>query len=150
VYACAEEVPVGRRYTHNHCVSTAHFLIVSNSQGIQAVFSSVKVPYPTTSVHVGRKVGRLPELIKYHNDAVRELETVLVGFVIFPLWTGRSIELLAYSYLKGGRIGRKRPTIRIGGFMGCGGRQRDAIDFYTCVFLLTFVILPVETLFLYQ
>jgi hypothetical protein len=49
--------------------------------GIQAIFASVNIPYPTTSVHIGRKVGRLPELIEYHNDAVRELEQVLVRFV---------------------------------------------------------------------
>jgi hypothetical protein len=84
-----------------------------SDEGIRAIFESVKVPYPTTSVHVGRRVGRLPELIEYHNDAVRELEKVLV------------------RYLKGGRIGRERPTIRIGGFLGCGGVQKDAIEFYT-------------------
>ncbi|KAG1739129.1 uncharacterized protein EDB91DRAFT_1136016 [Suillus paluster] len=82
-------------------------------EGIRAIFESVQVPYPTTSVHIGRKVGRLPELIEYHNTAVRELEQVLV------------------TYLKGGKIAKDRPTIRIGGFMGMGGVKRDAIDFYT-------------------
>lgn len=81
--------------------------------GIRAIFESVQVPYPTTSVHIGRKVGRLPELIEYHNTAVRELEQVLV------------------TYLKGGKIAKERPTIRIGGFMGMGGTKKDAIDFYT-------------------
>ncbi|KAF4563229.1 hypothetical protein EYR40_007061 [Pleurotus pulmonarius] len=84
-----------------------------SDEGIKAIFESVKVPYPTTSVHVGRKVGRLPELIDYHNETVRELEQVLV------------------KYLKGGRIGKKRPTIRTGGCCGIGGTQRDAIEFYT-------------------
>ncbi|KAG1760603.1 hypothetical protein EDD22DRAFT_1043847 [Suillus occidentalis] len=65
---------------------------------------TLAVPYPTTSVHIGRKVGRLPELIEYHNTAVRELEQVLR---------------------------KSGPTIRIGGFMGMGGTKRDAIDFYT-------------------
>ena len=86
-----------------------------SDDGIRAIFESVQVPYPTTSVHVGRKVGRLPELIEYHNMAVRELEQVLV------------------TYLKGGRIAKDRPTIRIGGFLGMGGVKKDAIDFYTCV-----------------
>ncbi|KAF7362238.1 DUF221-domain-containing protein [Mycena venus] len=81
--------------------------------GIKQIFDSVRVPYPTTSVHIGRKVGRLPELIEYHNQTVRELETYLV------------------RYLKGGKIGRKRPTVRIGGSCGCGGTKRDAIQFYT-------------------
>ena len=86
-----------------------------SDEGIRAIFESVQVPYPTTSVHIGRKVGRLPELIEYHNMAVRELEQVLV------------------TYLKGGRIAKERPTIRIGGFLGMGGVKKDAIDFYTCV-----------------
>lgn len=85
-------------------------------EGLKAVFDSVKVPYPTTSVHIGRKVGKLPELIDYHNATVRELEEVLV------------------KYLKGGKIGKKRPTIRSGGHWGCGGVKKDAIEFYTCVF----------------
>jgi hypothetical protein len=86
-----------------------------SDEGIRAIFESVQVPYPTTSVHISRKVGRLPELIEYHNTAVRELEQVLV------------------TYLKGGKIAKERPTIRIGGFMGMGGTKKDAIDFYTYV-----------------
>ena len=89
-----------------------------SDEGIRAIFESVQVPYPTTSVHIGRKVGRLPELIEYHNTAVRELEQVLV------------------TYLKGGKIAKDRPTIQIGGFMGMGGVKRDAIDFYTYVHVL--------------
>ncbi|KAJ7668651.1 hypothetical protein DFH06DRAFT_942076, partial [Mycena polygramma] len=81
--------------------------------GIKQIFDSVRVPYPTTSVHIGRKVGKLPELIEYHNATVRELETYLV------------------KYLRGGKIGRKRPTVRIGGSCGCGGTKKDAISFYT-------------------
>ncbi|KAH7883216.1 hypothetical protein F5I97DRAFT_1980176 [Phlebopus sp. FC_14] len=84
-----------------------------SDEGIRQIFESVQVPYPTTSVHIGRKVGRLPELIEYHNTAVRELEQVLV------------------TYLKGGHIAKERPTIRIGGFLGMGGVKKDAIDFYT-------------------
>ena len=86
-----------------------------SDEGIRSILETVQVPYPATSVHVGRRVGRLPELIEYHNDAVRELERFLV------------------RYLKNGRIGKKRPTIRQGGFMCFGGREVDAIDFYTYV-----------------
>lgn len=86
---------------------------LQSDEGLRSIFESVQVPYPTTSVHIGRKVGRLPELIEYHNDAVRELEAVLV------------------TYLKGGKIGKKRPTITIGGFLGMGGEKKDAIDYYT-------------------
>ena len=84
-----------------------------SDEGLRAIFESVKVPYPTTSVHIGRKVGRLPELIEYHNETVRQFEQVLV------------------RYLKGGKLGKKRPMIRVGAFMGCGGVKMDAIDFYT-------------------
>jgi len=84
-----------------------------SDDGIKQIFESVRVPYPTTSVHIGRKVGKLPELIEYHNQTVRDLEVCLV------------------RYLRGGKIGKKRPTIRIGGMCGCGGTRTDAIDFYT-------------------
>ncbi|KAI0645179.1 DUF221-domain-containing protein [Trametes meyenii] len=86
---------------------------LQSDEGLRAIFQSVQVPYPTTSVHIGRKVGRLPDLIEYHNDAVRDLEAELV------------------TYLKGGKIGKKRPTITNGGFLGCGGEKKDAIDHYT-------------------
>ncbi|KAG7091101.1 hypothetical protein E1B28_010156 [Marasmius oreades] len=84
-----------------------------SDEGLRQIFGSVQVPYPTTSVHIGRRVGRLPELIEFHNNTVRELEEYLV------------------RYLKGGRVAKKRPTIRIGGCWGCGGTKRDAIDYYT-------------------
>lgn len=89
-----------------------------SDEGLKAVFDSVQVPYPTTSVHIGRKVGKLPELIEYHNTTVREFEAILV------------------KYLKKGRLGRKRPTIRAGATCGCGGTKKDAIEFYTCVLFL--------------
>jgi hypothetical protein len=80
---------------------------------LTALFQSLQIPYPTTSVAIGRRVGQLPELIEYHNEAVRELERVLV------------------RYLHGGKIAKNRPTITIGGFLGIGGTKKDAIDFYT-------------------
>ena len=86
-----------------------------SDEGLRSIFESVRVPYPTTSVHIGRKVGKLPELIDYHNQTVREFEEILV------------------KYLKDGKIKPNRPTIRIGGTCGCGGTRKDAIDFYTSV-----------------
>jgi calcium permeable stress-gated cation channel len=88
---------------------------LQSDEGIRAIFDSVQVPYPTTSVHVGRRVGDLSHLIDVHNNTVREFEQVLV------------------RYLKDGKIGKKRPTIRLGGFLGVGGTKQDAIDYYTCV-----------------
>lgn len=86
-------------------------------EGIRSILETVQVPYPATAVHIGRGVGRLPELIDFHNNSVRELEKVLV------------------RYLKDGQIGKNRPTIHQGGFLGMGGKKIDAIDFYTCVLL---------------
>lgn len=86
---------------------------LQKDEGLEAIFQTVKVPYPTTSVHIGRKVGELPDLIEYHNKTVREFEKVLV------------------KYLKGGKIKAKRPMIRVGGSCGCGGEKKDAIEFYT-------------------
>jgi len=88
---------------------------LQSDHGIQQIFQAVQVPYPTTAVHIGRRVGDLPELIEYHNNTVREFETILV------------------RYLKGGKIAKERPTITIGGFLGCGGVKKDAIEFYTYV-----------------
>lgn len=87
-----------------------------SDDGIRAIFQSMEMPYPTTSVHIGRRVGDLPEMTEKHNDTVRELEHVLV------------------RYLKDGKVGKKRPTIRLGG-KGCGGEKVDAIDYYTYVFV---------------
>lgn len=88
---------------------------LQSDEGIRAIFQTYQMPYPTTSVRIGRRVGRLYELIEYHNNTVKELEHVLV------------------KYLKDGKIGKKRPTLRLGGFMCCGGEVVDAIDFYTYV-----------------
>jgi len=63
------------------------------------------VPYPTTAVHIGRKVGKLPELIEYHNTTVRELEQVLV------------------RYLKGGKIARRGRLLKSGGGWVWVGRR---------------------------
>ena len=90
---------------------------LQSDQGIRTLLDSVQVPYPLTAVNIGRSVGKLPDLIKSHNDTVRKFERVLM------------------QYLKGGEIGKKRPTIRLGGFFGIGGEVKDAIDYYMCVFL---------------
>ena len=107
---------------------------LQSDQGIRDIFQSVQVPYPTTAVHIGRRVGRLPELIDYHNNTVRKFEAVLV------------------RYLKGGKIAKERPTIRVGGFLGCGGVKMDAIEFYTyvsaCIYHIDTLLLI--TLFILQ
>ena len=78
-----------------------------SDKGIKALFHSVQVPCLIDDVHIGRRVANLPDLIKVHNKTVREFEQILV------------------RYLKGGKIGKKRPTIRVGGFLGIGGELRE-------------------------
>lgn len=77
------------------------------------MLAGLGIPYPTTAVHIGRRVGHLPELVEAHNDAVRELEQVLT------------------TYTKNGKLAAKRPVMRVGGFMGCGGNTVDTIDYMT-------------------
>ncbi|KAI0090701.1 DUF221-domain-containing protein [Irpex rosettiformis] len=86
---------------------------LQSDEGLRAIFQSTQAPYPTTAVHIGRQVGKLPDLIEYHNEAVRELEKMLV------------------KYLKDGKIGKQRPTVRVNGFLCFGGQKKDAIDFWT-------------------
>ncbi|KXN85288.1 hypothetical protein AN958_11388 [Leucoagaricus sp. SymC.cos] len=99
-------------YARTVCITQVHSRYQSD-QGLINILSSVNMPYPSTGVHIGRNVGRLPELIEYHNDTVRQLERVLV------------------KYLRKGKLGRKRPTIRVGGWCCFGGEKKDAISFYT-------------------
>jgi hypothetical protein len=86
--------------------------------GLRSLFSGLGMPYPTTSVHIGHKVGQLPELVEYHNETVREFEKVLV------------------RYLKGGKLGKKRPTITIGGWLGFGGEKKVRCSGQLCARLL--------------
>ncbi|GAA6040001.1 hypothetical protein JCM8097_002661 [Rhodosporidiobolus ruineniae] len=82
--------------------------------GLGHLLQSLNIPYPTTAVHIGRRVGALPALIEKHNEAVKELEQVLTSYFKDP-----------------NRVPTKRPTKRLGGFMGMGGRKVDAVDYLT-------------------
>ncbi|GAA6058859.1 hypothetical protein JCM10212_002803 [Sporobolomyces blumeae] len=83
-------------------------------QGLAALLSSLNVPYPTSAVHIGRRVGALPALIEKHNEAVKELEGVLTRYFKDP-----------------DRVPTKRPTKKLGGWMGIGTKKVDAIDYLT-------------------
>ena len=48
-------------------------------------------------------------MVEDHNEAVADLEKHLV------------------KYLKGGRIGAKRPTLKKGGFWGMGGEKKVSL-----------------------
>ena len=83
-------------------------------QGLAALLSSLNVPYPTTAVHIGRRVGALPSLIEKHNETVKELEEILTTYFKNP-----------------DRVPTNRPTKRLGGWMGIGGKKVDAVDYLT-------------------
>ncbi|GAA5846360.1 hypothetical protein JCM5353_005262 [Sporobolomyces roseus] len=83
-------------------------------QGLSALLSSLNIPYPTTAVHIGRRVGALPGLIEKHNDAVKELEEVLTTYFKNP-----------------DNLPTNRPRKKLGGWMGMGGQSVDAVDYLT-------------------
>lgn len=85
----------------------------ASAAGLQTLLDSLNVPYPTTSVHINRRIGELPHLVDMHNESVEKLEEVLT------------------TYLKKGSPATKRPKMRIGGFAGMGGQRVDTIDYLT-------------------
>lgn len=90
-----------------------------DNDGVRDLLDLNQVRYSSsiTAVHIGRRLGDLPRLIEVHNNTVHEFEHKML------------------QYLKGGRLGEKPPTVRIGGFLRMGGRVTDAINHYMCVFL---------------
>ncbi|WVQ95300.1 hypothetical protein IAU59_002395 [Kwoniella sp. CBS 9459] len=72
----------------------------------------IKIGPEIDCTSIGRRLEDFPEMVEDHNKAVAELEEHLV------------------KYLKGGQIGKKRPTVRKGGFLGIGGAKKDAIDYH--------------------
>ncbi|KAE8203038.1 hypothetical protein CF327_g7799, partial [Tilletia walkeri] len=87
---------------------------MQSDEALSGVLSSIGMPYPTTEVHIGRVVGALPDLIERHNDLVRALERVFATYLKDP-----------------NNLPSKRPTVTVGGSLGCGGKRVDAIDYYT-------------------
>lgn len=79
-----------------------------SDQGVNNLLRTLAIPYPTTAVHIGRKVGTLPELIEAHNNAVRKLEGVLTQYFKNP-----------------DRLPTNRPTMRV------KRKKVDAVDFLT-------------------
>jgi hypothetical protein len=57
-----------------------------------------------------RRLDDFPEMVEHHNKAVEALELHLV------------------KYLQNGSAGQQRPVMRIGGWLGMGGKKVDAID----------------------
>lgn len=78
----------------------------------QLKLDGIKIAQEISCTAIGRILGDFPELIDQHNEAIKDLEKILV------------------KYLRHGKMAHKRPTIRKGGFMCCGGRKLDAIEYY--------------------
>ncbi|KAG1772177.1 late exocytosis, associated with Golgi transport-domain-containing protein [Suillus occidentalis] len=99
------------------CADTCSHCMSPRNTNLTRAFVPSSKPFKSIPYYLGAHWSISGEgcqsLLNTHNTAVRELEQVLV------------------TYLKGGKIAKERPTIRIGGFMGMGGTKRDAIDFYT-------------------
>ncbi|OCF35877.1 hypothetical protein I316_02370 [Kwoniella heveanensis BCC8398] len=79
-----------------------------SDEGLVALMGLLKIDCTS----IGRRLEDFPEMVEDHNKAVAELEEHLV------------------KYLKGGQVGKKRPVIRKGGFLGIGGAKKDAIDYH--------------------
>lgn len=86
--------------------------------GLRKIFQGMELKHQVTSVHIGKTVGMLPDLVERHNKNVEEFERVIV------------------KHLKKDPRGRTRPTIRVGGCCGLGGRHEDAIKLHVFVLLL--------------
>ncbi|GAA5827661.1 hypothetical protein JCM11251_001775 [Rhodosporidiobolus azoricus] len=100
-------------YARSLMVTQVHRKFQSDA-GLGGLLQSLNIPYPTSAVHIGRRVGQLPALITKHNEAVKQLEEVLTKYLKNP-----------------DKIPAKRPTKRVGGWMGMGGQKVDAIDYWT-------------------
>lgn len=85
-----------------------------SDEALAGALSSIGMPYATTDVHISRVVGQLPELIKKHDETVRQLERVLAKWLKDP-----------------SHVPQTRPTMRVGGRACCRGEQVDAVDYLT-------------------
>jgi hypothetical protein len=89
-----------------------------SEEGLWKIFQGMELIHQVTSVHIGKAVGMLPELIETHNKNVEEFEQVIV------------------SHLKKDPHGKRKSTVGVGGCCGLGGRRIDVIKLHTFVFLL--------------
>lgn len=85
-----------------------------SDEALAGALSSIGMPYPTTDVHISRVVGQLPFLIEEHDETVRKLERVLAKWLKDP-----------------NSVPSKRPKMKVGSHMGCGGQEVDAVDYLT-------------------
>ncbi|KAI9499662.1 hypothetical protein BDB00DRAFT_795028 [Zychaea mexicana] len=111
-----------RFFRHPPNALSARSLLVSNvpkdsrsDDKLKSWMDSMRLPYPVKQAIIGLHSNKLTSLTEEHEAAVRHLEDALS------------------SYLNDGKsMGKKkRPTMRVDGFLFCGGKKVDAIDYYT-------------------
>jgi hypothetical protein len=66
--------------------------------GLSQLLGSLHLPHEAISVNIGRDVGDLPKIMEDRQEKLEKLEVVLA------------------KYLKGGKVGPKRPLLRLGGW----------------------------------
>ncbi|CEJ04168.1 hypothetical protein RMCBS344292_18135 [Rhizopus microsporus] len=79
------------------------------------VESTQMIQYPIKESMIGYHSSKLSDLFEKHKEAVHRLESTLASY----LSDGKNTDT------------KKRPLIRIGGFLCLGGRKVDAIEHYT-------------------
>ncbi|KAI7884894.1 DUF221-domain-containing protein [Lichtheimia hyalospora FSU 10163] len=111
-----------RYFRHPPNALSARTLLVTNipenkrsDDGIKHWMNGMGLKYPVEQAMIGYHSQKLTKLTQEHEEAVRLLENSLS------------------SYLSDGKAvgNKKRPTMRTGGFLFCGGKKVDAIDYYT-------------------
>ncbi|KAG1469807.1 hypothetical protein G6F56_003045 [Rhizopus delemar] len=78
------------------------------------VESTYRLDYPIKETLIGYQSPKLTEIFEEHKEAVHRLESTLA------------------AYLSDGKDeNKKRPSVRVGGFLCFGGKKMDAIEHYT-------------------
>ncbi|ORZ09882.1 hypothetical protein BCR42DRAFT_116808 [Absidia repens] len=120
--------PEYQRSTHARTLII--FNVPSSLQSDKALgnwVQSMNLKYPVEQVSIGRRNNTLANYVQEHDDAVRKLEMLLSQHLNPDDYDGRNDSKTATEATT-----KKRPQVRLGGFLGCcGGRKVDAIDYYT-------------------
>ncbi|KAI8092423.1 uncharacterized protein B0P05DRAFT_568565 [Gilbertella persicaria] len=87
-----------------------------NDKALADWVNGMGLKYPAQQICIGTQNAELGKYVEEHEEAVRKLEITLS------------------NHLKDGQVvqNKKRPLVRIGGFLGCcGGTKVDAINYYS-------------------
>ncbi|KAI8137874.1 hypothetical protein BJV82DRAFT_633604 [Fennellomyces sp. T-0311] len=111
-----------RYFRHPPNALSARSLLISNvpkdhrtDEKLKSWMDTMRLPYTVQQAIIGLHSSKLTSLTEEHEAAVRHLEDALSTY----LNDGKSVDK------------KKRPTMRVGGFLFCGGKKVDEIDYYT-------------------